>query len=382
MSLFVDDKKVGGIKELCEALKIDPKSIPYGKRTKEFVQEMQHDHLGNPSRDLNGNYVTKRKIAGVPQYSIFVPKLGYEVRVRMAQTQRKEKDDFVYSPKIVTMDPGEDGVSQINDEQEFAFWYLHPWNGTSPFHQSNAPVYFRYKDNEASSKIENDFEEAKINALGYIIGNYAKTTKQLRSIAKGLNFVGVDDMSDEFLKKQLRAKALENPIEFVNKVESREIIFSGQVQDAIDKGILATQNLNGMLRWYLNGKEILPIAYGMDSLAVLKEELSSKWYLYSDEIQRSLNGTTVADNLSNAANDEHFHEDMVHEVEQLAEVTPEMQALLKEFEVNYQYAEKIKKLAAIDPEQPGLHAGTKRSYENNKEAVELYKASLLVSEPV
>ena len=40
------------------------------------------------------------------------------------------------------------------------------------------------------------------------------------------------------------------------------------------------------------------------------------------------------------------------------------------------YDEKIKKLAAIDPNDPKLHVMTRRSYEANKEAVELYKASL------
>jgi len=376
MSLYVDDKKVGGIKELCEALKISEKDIPYKKRIKEFVQRMERDIHGKPKRDQNGNYTTRRKICGSPVFSAYIPALGYEVKIRFATTQRRLKDnDFSYSPTVLDMLPAEDGVAAFNDNLEFVFWYLHPWNLQSPFHQAGSPWYYEYNDEEAQSKTENDYDENMIDALGYIVGQYAKPMRELRAMCKGLNFGGVDDMSDEVVKKTLKDYAKKDPLQFINQVDSRETVFSGLIQDAVDKGILKTESINGMSRWYLNGKEILPIPYSMDPMLALKEEMSTKWHLYSAEIQNSLLGLTVTSNLAKPEMDEYFEKQVV-EHEYPADVSPELKAVLKQMKEDQVYEDKIKKLAQIDPNDQTVHHQIRKSYEANKEAVELYKSSL------
>lgn len=381
MALFVDDVKVGGIKELCEKLKIPTTDIPYLKRTKEFEMVMDRDIHGNPKRDRDGNYETKRKIAGAPHYSVFVPSLGYEVRVRLATTQRKDKDNnYNYTPTFISMDPAEDGTTSINDPIEFTFWFLHPWCRQSPFYKAGSPAFFEYKDNDAASKSDNDNEENRINALSYIVGQYAKSMKQLRAIAKGLECAGVDDMTDEVVKKTLRTIATADPIGFINKVDSRETIFAGMVQDAVDKGILKTQSLNGMIRWYLNGKEILPVTFGMDPMNTLKDELSAKWYLYSKEIQDSLNGVNVSANLQSPELDEFFAEEQSHKIEQRAEITVEQRAYLKQMEQDAAFDAKIKKLSLVDPNDASTHHAVLSSYNKHKEAVEAYKTSLVQEE--
>lgn len=378
MAIYLDDKKVGGIKELLDALKLDSKAIPYQKRIKEFQQIMERDIHGNV-RMKDGRSMTTRNISGRPEYSVHVPKLGYEVRIRLAQTQRKDKDQgFIYTPNLISMIPGEDGVAQITDDLEFAFWYLHPWNRHSPFYRNDSQPFFEYKDDDAKSKMDNDNEENRINALSYIVGYNAKNIKDLRTLAKGFAIGGVDDMTDEVVKKQLRILATNDPVGFLNKIENRETVFSGQVQEALDRGVLELRNLNGMNRWYLNGKEILPISYGQDEMAVLRDELSTKWYLYADKIESALEGTQTNANLHNPANDEAFDPHMPYKVEQKAELTPEQIAIMKEMEADVAYLEKIRALAALDPEDPSLHHMKRKSYNDNIEAINAYKAASLV----
>lgn len=378
MALYIDDKKVGGIKDLCEALKLEEKTIPYKKRVKEFEQKMERDIHGNPKRDEGGNYKTRRKISGAPAFSAYVPGLGYDVKIRFATTQRKVKDgDFSYSPTLIDMVPAEDGTAAFSDPMEFVFWYLHPWNLHSPFHQAGSPHFYEYKDGDERSRTENDHEENLINALGYIVGQYAKPMRELRAMAKGLNMTAVDDMTDEVVKKALRDYAKKDPVRFIDQIDSRETIFSGMIQDAIDKGILATQSLNGMLRWYLNGKEILPVPFSADPILTLKEEMSTKWHLYAKDLQNALSGVNIASNLDKPELDEFFEEKQVVEHEYRGDITPELQEVLKKMKEEQWYDDKIKKLSLVDIDDPKLHVGTRKSYETNKEAVELYKKSLL-----
>lgn len=378
MSIFVDDKKVGGVKELLEVLKLDKKSIPSTKRVKEFQQIMERDIHGN-IRVKDGRSMTTRNISGRPEYSVYVPALGYEVRIRLAQTQRKDKDEgYIYTPNLISMLPGEDGVAPITDELEFAFWYLHPWCAHSPFKKVESEAFFEYKDDDSKSKIDNDNEENRINALSYIVGYNAKPMKELKTLAKGFNIGGVDDMTDEVIKKQLRILATNDPVGFINRIENRETLFSGQVQEAIDRGVLTLETLNGMQRWYLDGREILPISYGQDAIAVLRAELSDRWYLYADKIESALGATEIASNLKRPENDEVFEDKMPYQVQQKAELTSEQLGLLKEMELDVEYMEKIKRLAALDPSDPSIHHATLKSYNANIEAINAYKAASLV----
>lgn len=382
MSLFLDDRKVT-VPELCKELGIDIKDVPYKKRQKEFEQNMPRNADGSPKRDRDsGRYLCTRKVTGSPAFSVYVKSIGYDVKVRYATTQRKVKDgDFEYQPKIIDMIPGEDGVAAIQDDQQFVFWFLHPWNLHSPFHELGAPHYFEYKDDEAQSRASNDHEENMINALGYIVGQHSKSIRELRALAKGLNFTGVDDMTDEVLKKALRDYARRDPVLFMNHIESRETVFSGMIQDAIDKEVLVTQSINGMVRWYLNGKEILPVTYGMDPLVALKSEMADKWHLYAKDVQEAIAGVDIKSKLNLPEKDEVFADSMPHEIQYKAELTDEQRRILAKMKEEAWYEEKIKKLAAIDPNDENVHHATRKSYEANKEAVEAYKAAI-AKEPV
>lgn len=382
-SLFIDDKKVGGVKQLLEQLELPKDAIPYKKRVKEFQQMVQRDANGN-IRMKDGRSMTTRNITGRPEFSVFVPKLGYEVRIRLAQTQRKDKDDgFIYTPNIVDMIPGEDGVATVTDDLEFAFWYLHPWCAHSPFKKVDTEAFFEYKDDDAKSKTDNDTEENRINALSYIVGYNSKPIKELRTIAKGFNIAGVDDMTDDVVKKELRTLANNDPTGFITKIEGRETIFDGKIQELLDRKILDLRTFNGMSRWYLGESEILPISYGQDAIEVLRAELSVRYYLYAERIEDALKSVEIASNLQNPANDEAFEPLMPVNIEQKAELSSEQLALLKEMEADTEYMNKIKELAALDPSDPALHHMKLKAYNNNIDAINAYlKSSLLQQEAV
>jgi hypothetical protein len=378
MPFYVNDKLIGGASDLLVELGIDQKLVPFRKRTKEFEKDMPRDINGNMLRDRDGNPLSKSKIAGKPEFTAHVPKYGYEVRIRYAETQRpspENKEHMLYTPMLISLDPSEDGSIPMESEQQFVFWFLHPWNLHSPLHVKGSQAFYSYKDEDARSKSENDHWEAQINAVSRIVGEYALPKSQLKMVAKGLGIAGVDEMSDDTLRKKLRQLATADPINFVNKIESREIIFSGKIQEAIDRGIIALRTLNGMSRWYLNNSEIIPVPFGADDRSVLMDELSANLFKYIDEINASLENKTLASNLSNPEYDK-FFEQSVPEVKQVAELSFSQMEALRKMQEDEAYAAKIKKLASYNIEDQGLHYAQRKSYNDNIEAIEAYKKSL------
>lgn len=365
-TIYLDDKAVNGKKGVCEYLKIDPNSIPSNRR-KEF-------EVTGGRVDRDGNLRVRKSIDGKPEYSVYVPHLGREVKVRYAVSQSPVREGgFRYTGKTL-MEPAEDGSVLMKDENEFIFWFIRPLNRQSPFRREGAKFYYEYKDNDAKAKSEIELEEARIDALSIIVGSDSWSMAQLRQLAKGMNISGVDDMTDLVVKKNLKDRAYKDPLEFYKTANSREVIFSGKIQEAIDLKVLHVVDKNGMRRWYLNDEEILPIQYGDDPLNALKNHLSSEWYKYADEVNRGLEGRTVASNLNNPANDEFFEE--APKVSQKAEMNVSFIEALNELKKDEIKFEKIKKLAEADIEDPSLHWATRKSYNENKELIDAYKASL------
>ncbi len=370
MAIYLDDQVMNGTKQVLEYLKLEANTIPRPRRTELEV-------LGG-KKDRDGNLRIAKSIYGVAEYTVFVPMLGREVRFRLATSQRPNKDKgFDYTPKNIGIEPAEDGSVLITDELEFVFWYLRPMNRQSPFRKKHSKIFYEFKDNEAKSLAEGQLEEAKIEAMSMIYGSNRKSFKELREIAKGLNLPAVDDMSDSVVQSSLKAIAQADPVAFFNKATSREIIFSGKIQEAIDRDILSVKNINGMKRWYLGGEEILPLQHGVDDVKVLKEFLSEQWHIYATTLENLIKGQDVVSNLNNPANDKFFQEQETHVAPQnKSEMNATLIAMLKDFEEKPYIKEKIVKLAEVDPEDPSVHHATLASYNKNIAYVEAYRESL------
>jgi hypothetical protein len=153
------------------------------------------------------------------------------------------------------------------------------------------------------------------------------------------------------------------------------VVFNGKVQEAIDRHILDLKSLNGMQRWYLGSREILPVQYGLDPRKVLDDELSSKWYMYADDINAALDHTNIGTNLANAENDEHFKTvDAV--IETPSEMSAEAWTSYQELKKDEIKLEKVKKYLDTDLSNPGLHALTRKAAESVQEEIALYKQGL------
>lgn len=369
MAIYLDDKVMNGKKEVLEYLKLPTNSIPE-------VRRKELEVLGG-KRDRDGNLRISKSIYGVAEYTVFVPLLGREVKFRLATRQTPNKDrGFDYAPKNIGIEPAEDGTVLVTDELEFVFWFLRPMCDQSPFRKSSAKSFYRFKDNEANSKAEAAQEEARIDAMSMIYGSNRKSFKELREVAKGFNIPGVDDMSDAVVQSELKKQVIADPVLFYNKATSRELVFSGKVQHAIDQGILVVQNINGMKRWYLGSDEILPLSHGIDDVKALKEFLSEQWYLYSDTIQKLLDNKSIESNLANPSNDFSFFEQESFKGPEIkAELNASTIKALKEIEETPFLKEKILKLVDIDPEDPSIHFKTRESYDKNKHYIEAYRES-------
>jgi hypothetical protein len=373
MAIYLDDKVMNGKKEVLQYLKLEPTAVPTTRRTELEV-------LGG-TKDRDGNLIICKSIYGTAEYTVFVPMLGREVKVRLAKMQRPNKDKgFDYTPKNIGIEPAEDGSVLITDELEFVFWYLRPMNRQSPFRPRNSKIFYEFKDNEAKANAEAELEERMIDAMSLIYGENRKSQSELKEIAKGLNVPNVDDMSLKLIQSELGKKAKADPIGFYNSATSREIIFSGKIQNAIDLGVLEVRNINGMKRWYLSGEEILPLANGVeDDVKALKDFLATQWYLYADSIQNGLEGKTLATTLNAPENDGWFsteHKTPEIKAEMNATLNKELKDILKEIEETPFLKEKIEKWSVIDPEDNSVHAATRKAMEKNQHYIDAYKESL------
>lgn len=365
MGLYIDNEVVNKSK-FFETLGIAQNSIP-SPREKRFVFPVKTDSDGN-TRHL------KRLM--VNEYSVYLPSKNREVKVRIAHTQKKDKDqNYEYFPTDNALEAGERGEILINDDMAFLFWYVCPMNKQSPFRKPQAPVFFEFKDNDGVAKIDNDRDEARIRSMSIVLGDNAWGISRLRTLAKGLKIGGVDDMTNEVVKSTLKTLAFKDPDGFINQAESREVAFSGKIQECLDRNLIQLRTLNGMQRWYLGSKEIIPVQYGIEPRTVLDEELSSKWYMYADEVNRQLEDTNISTKLAAPENDQYFkEEDTTIETmsEMDATVWDEYQALVKD-EIKF---EKVKKYAEVDLSNPGIHVATRKAAENLSEEIALYKKGL------
>jgi hypothetical protein len=361
MSIYVDHEVVNKSK-LFDLLNVPKNQIP-SPREKRFQFPSRTDQDGN-----------KRHLGRLlcNEYAIYVPSLNREVRVRWANSQKKDKDgNFEYFPTDNEMLAGEGGEVVVNDEMVYLFWYLNPMNRQSPFRKPQAPVFYEFLDNDHLAKVSNDKDETRITAMSIVLGGNAWPMERLKTLAKGMGIGGVNDMTDAVIKNTLKELAFKDPVNFINQAESREVAFAGKIQEAIDRFIIQLKTVNGMQRWYLNNKEIIPVQYGIDARKVLDDHLSAKWYMYSDEIGQSLEGTSIATNLANAENDESFETPPI--VETMSEVTGEVWNEYKKLQENEYKFEKIKKYAEQDLNSPNLHPNAKKAAEGLKDEIALYR---------
>lgn len=366
MGLYVDNIPMTK-KAALEFLGISPTFIPQTRRKIIQVVTRQVD------RD---KHRPPKSIGGKPQYLVFVPHLEKEVAIRYATSQRKDKDqNFVYPhPRMLALHPAEDGTVLIPDELEFLFWFLRPMCEQSPFRDKATQYFYGFKDDNAKATADMEREERYIRAIGILVGPEKWTDVQLKHLAKGMNIMGVDDMSPMVVKNELKKLAYKDPVVFYNKANSREVIFSGKIQEAIDAKVLELKSVNGMQRWYLKGEEILPMAYGQDPLVELKNHMAEKWYLYSDKINEGLAGVDLASKLNNPENDAAFEENKIAGPRIRAELTPEEIEILKEIKSKDWLEEKMRKIDAYDKSDLDkmMHA-QRKSYLDNKDKYEVWK---------
>lgn len=362
MAIYIDNQVVTKQK-LYEILNIPERSIPF-PREKRFQLPTRTDGDGN-SRHLH------RLMCN--EFSVYLPKENREVRVRLATTQKKDKEqNFEYFPTDNALESGEKGLVVINDEMTYLFWYINPMNRQSIFRKPHGPVFYEFLDNDSLAKASNDKDEIRITAMSIILGQNAWPVSRLRTLAKGIGVGGVNDMTDEVVKNTLKGKAYADPLTFINQAESREVAFAGKIQEAIDGHIIQLRTVNGMQRWYLNGSEIIPVQYGIDARKVLDDHLSAKWYMYSDEITNSLTNVSVSSNLNSAQNDAAFTETEVAPVV----IDAELWSAYQELKKDERKMEKVMKYLDVDITNPGLNVNARAAAKRMQEEIALYKKGL------
>lgn len=364
MAIYIDDEVVTKSK-LFTLLDIPNNSIP-APREKRFQFPVRVDQDGN-----------KRHLGRLMcyQYSVYIPSLNREVPIRWATQQKKDKDgNFEYFPTDNELKAGEAGEVLVNDDMMFLFWYINPANRQSPFRKPQGLVLYEFLDNDNLAKVSNSVDETRITAMSIVLGQNSWPVSRLRTLAKGMGIAGVNDMTDDVVKSQLKARAFKDPDKFINQAESREVAFTGKIQEAIDRNLIQLKTLNGMQRWYLKSNEIVPVQYGIDARKVLDDHLSEKWYMYSDEINRLLEGTSIANNLANPENDVHFEE--TGAIETASEAGDELWQAYMALRKDAIRLKKVEFWAKLDIKDPKMHPNQRKALVDNAEEIEMYRKGL------
>lgn len=364
MSIYIDHSVVTK-QALFETLGISNKLIP-APREKRFQFPVRVDQDGN-KRHL--------KTLLCNEYSVYIPSLNRDVRVRWANSQRKDKEgNYEYFPTNNTLEAGEGGVALVSDDMVYLWWFINPMNRQSPFRKPQAPVFYEFLDNDQIARVSNDKDASRITAMSIVLGSNAWTIEKLRTLAKGMGIAAVNEMTDDVVKSTLKDKAFNDPVKFINMAESREVAFTGKIQEAIDRNILQLKTVNGMQRWYLGQSEILPVQYGIEARKVLEDHLSAKWYMYADDLNALLTNTTVRSNLFNPVNDTSF--EPANLIDVVAMTDDEVLKKFKELKKDYGRLQRIKKYSETDVNTPGLHANIIKAMHDLAPEIELYRKAV------
>jgi hypothetical protein len=265
-----------------------------------------------------------------------------------------------------------DGTCLIPDELEFLFWFLRPMCLQSPMRRPEQVSFYQFQDHNERAERDLEMEEERMKAMSIFLGRDAWPDAQLKTLAKGLNIAGVDDMTPLVVKSELKKLAYKNPREFYTRASSRDIIFSGKIQEAIDGKVFVLKSLNGMQRWYMGAEELLPITYGQDPLNELKNMMAEKWYLYADKVNDALAKNDISAKLNNPVNDAVFKAEP--ELKIKAELTDKELKFLAEIKKNDWLEEKMKKIHAYDKSEPDkMHPSQLKSWKENEEMYEAWK---------
>lgn len=378
--LYVDDVNVG-VKELCEVLNIDPKSIP---SKLERIFEINPDRI---TKDEQGNVKTPRRMGVATKFNTFSPLHNKEVTVRYAdvalpQTSKSGLNSVNYSPAQLYINGRDESVP---DDTEYFYRYINPDCFQSPFRKLDSPFRYQFIDKEAKAKLELIKEEQEIRAMALILGDSAFTITELRQIAKGMNISAVDALTDYEVKNQLKYLAKANPNKFFDDARSNSIIFNGLIQDAIDKQQITLNTSNGYRRWYFLSTELCIVPQGGNELQALKEALTKNMD-YLPQIKAAIDGNSVENELDKPENQGFFSQykkdlDITRnqvstnftkenkEVDQLILMEEDVKKFLSELLAESEGGEKINHLRKAKFEKPEYKA-----------AIEAFKAKLLAEQ--
>lgn len=364
--LYVDDVPVG-VKELYEVLGIDPKSIP-NKLARVF-----EIHPNKIRKDEQGNEKTPRRLGIPTKFNAFIKSKGMNVTVRYArEVQKDNKNGYVtlrYSPGQLWINGREENVI---DDIEYAFRYIHPDCYNSPFRQLNGTFRYLFKDVEANANADLLKDEQEMRAMSLIIGNNAWAVSQLRQVAKGLHISGVDALTDAEVKNRLKMLAKANPNQFFDDARSRNIQFSGLLQDVVDQNVVKIVSNNGFRRWHFVNQEICVIPSGANEMEALRQAVANDMELIP-QFKTALEGRTVESVLDKPENQKFFDSFDVDQTTTKGDVSPNLKAENKAIDGAYNHEANIK---ALSEEEDLDISGVKQMHHARKKSLQKYRAEV------
>lgn len=372
MALFIN--KGDGFQKLSvpDALRL----LGVAKLPSQSIRQFEYSRIKTKLDPHNpGRRVLPRSWTSKPEFSVYLPSLGFNVSVRWGQTMQSVVDHGIkvekFNPKSIVF---EGSAIQVGDDDSlFAFWYLHPNNKQSPFRKLNSPYYWEFTDQSADAEVDINSIQDQTMAFGLIVGDKAWSYPVLKILAKGMGIANVDQMEPEVVKASLIRMAKENPKEFYSKAQSHTIPFNGTIQDAIDQNVITLVNKNGMQRWHFGTEEICLVSVGVSNpLDVLRDHISNNMHIWFDRIKMAISQRGEEKKLEGPEYASYFEKGEVAESpSDLGRKGANQIAMAKNA---IEHEEELKRLSQLDINDPKLHFKTKEKILRMQPEIDAYLA--------
>lgn len=369
MNLYIDDKKTT-TSEIMATLGLKHVTVPNPNRTRKFERLGVRDSNGNIKKDVqNGKPIMPASLSFKNSFDAPLPDGGY-AKITYSPRQMPETINgttrIEYAEPSITI-PKEHKLLNPSEKNLFFWMWLNTLDKASPLNTGslNPKVEYNFVDEESNARNLNDKEDAIAEAL-YMLKNLE--IAQVRQLAKGYNLShNIDNITDAEVRNLLRVKVKSNPSEFTLDMNNNNIAFDGIIKDAIDKGVFQQRaSVNGIM-WTLDGEDLAESRDVANAFHKIRNAVEADMEECMPKVLSGIKNQTKKQTLTAPLNDKFFggfktKEDVIFDKEDAKDIT--------NYKNTEEHIAKLRKWAAMDPNDPKLHGNTKKALIDNAEDIE------------
>lgn len=256
-----------------------------------------------PNKDNAGVFDFQRCLISNEVHGIFQGQ-GFTLQYTQFPVRPNDNGNLIIKKEIIHQMTDPEWYMSTDSEnlEKTLLVYLWKGNQNSPVRTKTNDVYYETYDPEADAKLANQMLKMEMDFFADLQVKMSTSPKAVRILAKGLDSImsiqNLDSISDSELQLALAKRARQNLTSFKKAWEDSATYEKGLLQDAIDKKIIAFENVNGQTCWvWSDTKEVLvQVSNGIDARLKLKEymdrNVGTLLAMFEDKLQGKTEGAT------------------------------------------------------------------------------------------